>query len=53
MADRGINTSGDQCNRDAKVNKRCSKPLFSWAPTASEADRGVVCHAKFATQGGM
>lgn len=49
MADRGINTAGQQCNRDAKVTARCSQPLFLWAPTVEKTDRNVVCHAKFAT----
>lgn len=52
MADRGINTLGQQSNRDAKVGAICSKPPFSWAATVSEADRNVVCHAKIPTHQG-
>lgn len=49
MADRGINTPGQQSNLDAKVGAICSQPPFSWAATVSRADRSVVCHAKVST----
>ena len=49
MADRGINTPGQQSNRDAKVGAICSQPPFSWAATVSETDRNVVCHATHPT----